>query len=90
MAEHGGELSHAQSVQVTSVKPLATNKNQFEVIWQVKSTTEHWGHIHNRLSEYLARLTLVTDGEFWKIDEFQLLDEKRLAFETKIRGYDSH
>jgi hypothetical protein len=90
VAEQGGEQSQAQRVEVVAVRPQGAGKNSFEATWRVASTCEHWGHVHARLSEYRAELSLVADEGLWKIDQFQLLDEKRLQFETKIRGYDSN
>jgi hypothetical protein len=88
MSEHGGELSQATNVEVKEVTPLSGSSKRFVVKWQVSSLSEHWGHMHRRLTEYQAELGLVAQNGFWKLDHFQLLDEKRLQFETSIRGYD--
>lgn len=90
MSEHGGELSHATNVEVQSVKPVERSSNRYLVRWQVASVSEHWGHIHRRLTEYEAELGLVAIDGTWKLDHFLLLDEKRIQFETSIRGYDSN
>ncbi len=89
MAEQGGALSHATDVQVESVRPAREGNNDvLEAVWRVTGVSEHWGHVHTRVSEYRARLTLVKHADAWKISRFQLVDEKRLKFETSIRGYD--
>lgn len=90
VAEHGGEMSRAQQVEVTDVRSDSSNLMSIQATWRVSSATEHWGHIHQRLSEYRAKMVLVSDNSFWKFQQFQLLDEKRLQFETSIRGYDSN
>ncbi len=90
MAEHGGELSRVLSVEVMDARPQANDSDTFEATWRVSSTSEHWGHVHTRLSEYRGRLTLAQVDAAWKLHAFQLLDEKRLQFDTSIRGYDSN
>jgi len=89
MAEQGGEQSQAQQIEIITVQPNNSGEGTFEVTWRVSSTCEHWGHVHSRLTEYRAVLNLVSDNDLWKLDQFQLLDERRLQFETRIRGYDS-
>ncbi len=90
MAEQGGALSHATLVQVQQVDPIAGKSSTgFDVRWQVTGVSEHWGHVHKRVSEYRARLNLGRHDNAWKLERFQLLDEKRLKFETSIRSHDS-
>ena len=89
MAEQGGAVSHVTAVEVVSVNPLGKRSDQaYESTWRVTGVTEHWGHVHQRISEYRAQLTLVAHEGFWKLEKFQILDEKRIQFETSIRGYD--
>ena len=90
VAEQGGELSHMTALEVKECKPIAKQPNSFETTWVVTGTSEHWGHIHTRTTEYRAELKLVELDGLWKLDRFQLLDEKRIRFETKIRGNDSN
>jgi hypothetical protein len=90
MTEHGGELSHATRVEVANVEPSQRSAGLYKTTWRVASTTEHWGHIHRRLTEYQADLGVVAQDGAWKLEQFQLHDEKRLQFDTSIRGYDSN
>ncbi len=91
MAEQGGALAHIESVQVEQLSRADGGDGRtLEVTWLATSTAEHWGHLHKRTSQYRARLSLVTVDGAWKLARFQLLDEKRLKFETSIRGYDSN
>jgi hypothetical protein len=90
MAEQGGALSHANQVDVLQAEALANSKGKdWEVQWQVTSVSEHWGHIHKQTTEYKAKIAIVRDANTWKIEAFQLLDEKKIKFETSIRGNDS-
>lgn len=89
MAEQGGALSHVDMVEILTVTPptdpaLPTT----EATWRVSGTVEHWGHVHTRVNEYRGRATVVNHEGVWKLQSLQLLDEKRIKFETSIRGYD--
>ena len=89
MAEQGGSVSHVTAVVVVSANPITKAKGAtFEATWRVTGVTEHWGHVHRRVSEVRAQVTLGRHDGFWKLEQFQLLDEKRIEFETSIRGYD--
>ena len=89
MAEQGGSVSHVTAVVVVSANPITKGTGAtFETTWRVTGVTEHWGHVHRRVSEVRAQVTLGRHDGFWKLEKFQLLDEKRIQFETSIRGYD--
>ncbi|MFO1063881.1 MAG: hypothetical protein U0892_08470 [Pirellulales bacterium] len=89
VAEQGGAMSTMTDVDVRSLTPVSSAKGAMsECVWQVSSVSEHWGHIHKRVSEYRARINTVDTAGVLKIDKFQLLEEKRIQFETSIRGYD--
>ena len=89
MAEQGGAVSQVTAVEVVSATPITKGTGAtFESTWRVTGVTEHWGHVHRRVSEFRAQVTLGRHDGFWKLEKFQLLDEKRIQFETSIRGYD--
>lgn len=88
MAEQGGSRS-----RVLDVKPVSgtlvgkPSETQFEVElrWRVASEVEHWGHIHTRENEYLARISTKVDDGFWKLKSLKFLSQKRVRFETRLR-----
>lgn len=89
MAEQGGALSHVEQVQILAAAPLSNESPPtMEVTWRVSGTVEHWGHVHTRVNEYRGRLTVVNDKGTWKLRAMRLLGEKRIKFETSIRGRD--
>ncbi len=91
LAEQGGTLSHVTKVEVVSAESMKdSGSNRWRVTWRVMGTSEHWGHVHARESEYRAMIGLKEVDSCWKIDRFQLEDEKRIRFETSIRGDDSN
>ena len=77
-------------MSVSEILPDDKFPADFQATWQVTSTTEHWGHIHRRVTQYRARLGLVERDGWWKLDRFELLDQQQLQFDTSIRGYDSN
>ncbi|MFN7843548.1 MAG: hypothetical protein ACK5YR_25105 [Pirellula sp.] len=88
MAEQGGTLAHANSVTISELTKTGKKNFDFEIKWQVVSVSEHWGHIHKQTTEFRAKLSLIQKSGFWKLNAFQLLDEKKIKFETSIRGND--
>jgi hypothetical protein len=44
----------------------------------VHGSVGHWGHIHQRSNRYLAELTVVVDGQQWKLQSMNVLQEERL------------
>ena len=88
MAEQGGTLAHANDVVVNEITKIGKKSFEFEVKWNVVSVSEHWGHIHKQTTEFRAKLSLIQKSGFWKLIAFQLLDEKKIKFETSIRGND--
>ncbi|MBP87450.1 MAG: hypothetical protein CMJ64_12120 [Planctomycetaceae bacterium] len=88
MAEQGGALSHVTGVEVVKVLPSRKSASTFDVTWRVAGTVEHWGHVHKRVKDYEATLTIQRIEDAWKLKGVELLSEKRVSFETSIRGYD--
>jgi hypothetical protein len=54
--------------------------------WNVSGTVEHWGHIHQRTNQYEALFVVEPLAGAWKITDLLLLDERRVQFETRLRG----
>lgn len=90
LAEQGGDQAHATEVEVIAALPDKRSNHAYEATWRLTSVSEHWGHIHTQTNEYKAILTLQKDENTWKLQAFELLDEKRIQFQTSIRGYDKN
>lgn len=87
MAEQGGALSHVDDVEILSVTPPSNATSPTtEVTWRVTGTVEHWGHVHTRVNEYQAMVTLGREQGTWKVESLQPSSEMRIKFETRIRG----
>lgn len=89
MAEQGGSRSRVldvKRVSSTLVGKPSESKFEIELRWRLASEVEHWGHIHTRENEYLGRLSVKDDDGFWKLDIVRFLSQKRVRFETRLRG----
>jgi len=76
-------------VDVDGVKQIP-GKGGFvaDVVWNALGTVGHWGHQHNRVNRYTAKITVKPDrpsiadklsqAGSWKIMGLEILDEKRL------------
>jgi hypothetical protein len=53
---------------------------EFEALyrWQVDGRVAHWGHVHERTNEYLARFGVLGSPSGWRIDSVQLLEQERI------------
>ena len=46
--------------------------------WTAVGTVGHWGHMHQRINRYTAKLTLEPVGNAWKIVGLEVLEERRM------------
>lgn len=46
--------------------------------WQVDGRVTHWGHVHERTNEYLARFDVVGARDGWRIAAVELLEQERV------------
>ena len=89
MAEQGGSKS-----RVLSVKPVSSRlvgkamSSSFDVQhrWRVVGSVEHWGHIHTRENEFEATLSIRRVDGAWKLETVKFTSQKRVRFETRLRG----
>ncbi len=94
MQEQGGAVSRVREVKMVSgqkepARFAATSDPRgfdYRCRWTVAGTVEHWGHLHARTNEYEARFTIEPRAGAWKITSMEVLNEKRLKFETTVRG----
>lgn len=88
ISEQGGARSHVDEVKPVSNRLIETTNGEFRIEhrWRVTGTVEHWGHIHTRENEYAARFDIKAVDENWKIEQARFTDQKRVRFQTEIRG----
>jgi hypothetical protein len=46
--------------------------------WNVAGSVGHWGHIHQRINQYVARFVVKALDGSWKITDLELLQEERM------------
>ncbi|MEO1528399.1 MAG: hypothetical protein AAFX06_23500 [Planctomycetota bacterium] len=96
MQEQGGALSRilevtlvdGESERQPDVRVGSESERcvRYRSRWNVAGTVEHWGHIHARTNQYEAMFNLETRNGVWKVTEMELMEEKRLNFETTLRS----
>jgi hypothetical protein len=47
--------------------------------WRIRAMVSHWGHVHERTTEYEADIRIEVVENRWKMTAFQLLDEKQAS-----------
>jgi len=94
MQEQGGAVSRIREVRPVEgqLEPIRTRGGDpsafaYRIRWQVTGTVEHWGHIHERLHQYLARFEVRARHGLWRITDLEVLDEQRLRFSTRLRNW---
>ena len=67
-----------------SIEDVAVDSSRSEIDftalyrWQVDGRVAHWGHMHERTNEYLARFGVFGTTEGWRIDSISLLEQERI------------
>ena len=89
MEEEQGAVSRVIAVrpvelEVESVVPIDPDDSGPRIActvlyrWQVEGRVTHWGHLHERTNEYLARFEMVGTTEGWRIGALDLLEQERI------------
>lgn len=66
------------SVNIDKVSPAAADGFVAEGEWTALGTVGHWGHQHQRVNRYKAKLTVQPIESEWKITGLEVLEERRL------------
>jgi hypothetical protein len=81
LANQGGARAKVKSVEVLDAtnEPLGGDGGfRTRATWNVSGSVGHWGHVHQRMNQYEAELTVqVIDGA-WRITDLEVLQEERL------------
>jgi hypothetical protein len=81
LANQGGARAKVKSVDVVDAtnEPLGGERGfRTRATWNVAGSVGHWGHVHQRVNQYEAELTVqVIDGA-WRITDLEVLQEERL------------
>jgi len=63
-------------IELESTDPTADAEFTFRCRWRVAGWIGHWGHIHRRVNEHVALLTIAPLDGKWKITAIEMLDEQ--------------
>jgi hypothetical protein len=88
MQEQGGAVARVKEVKVTKCEPATGKaKDSFaeRVTWQVEGTVEHWGHIHTRVNEYTADLSIAASACAWKINSMDVTKQSQVRSTVSVR-----
>ena len=93
MQEQGGAISRVREVKILNGRKMPSAQTGaaggcgfvFRCDWTVNGTVEHWGHIHSRTNQYDALFTVQACEDGWKITDLDVLSEKRVKFQTRLR-----
>ncbi len=80
LANQGGARAKVKEVDILDGDYSSVPGGGFvsHMTWRVMGSVGHWGHIHQRVNQYEARITVeVVDGR-WKITGLELLEETRV------------
>ena len=81
LENQGGARVKVKSVEVLEATSRSLGGDRgFEImgIWNVAGAVGHWGHVHQRINQYEARVVIRAIDGLWKIAELELLEEVRL------------
>ena len=62
-----------------SYEPLSSGTGfTTEARWNVTGSVGHWGHIHQRINQYRAEVTVESIDNAWRITGLEVLEEERM------------
>jgi len=65
-------------IEAGALMPFDGDGFQSRCSWLVTGKVGHWGHVHQRVNQYEAQLTIQPVDGVWKITGLTLLDEQRM------------
>ena len=81
LEDRGGARAKVDQVQVHEVRNVTRQADDafaVDAVWTVNGSVIHFGHTHYRQNRYHAIVSILQDGDTWKIYRINLLDEQRL------------
>jgi hypothetical protein len=81
LEDRGGARAKVDQVEVHEVRNITRQADDafaVDAVWTVNGSVIHFGHTHYRQNRYHAIVSILQDGDTWKIYQINLLDEQRL------------
>ena len=83
-----GAMSRVESVQPLSTRIASQGEMEIngaqvrafvvEASWRVNGRVTHWGHSHDRLTEYDGRFVVIASADGWRIHDAQITRQERV------------
>ncbi|MGI9530152.1 hypothetical protein [Lutimonas sp.] len=80
MENQGGIQVKVKNVEIIDVEEVSSDKEglSFKCKWIVTGDVGHWGHIHSRVNQYEAILSVQSKEGVWKVHDIEIIEEVRL------------
>ena len=81
LENRGGARANVDEVkiqEVSRIKKSGSGSYAAETVWNVSGSVSHFGHTHYRRNYYHANIQFTIVEDTWKIQEIELIEEKRL------------
>lgn len=80
LENQGGLQVKVKDVELIDVEEVSSDKSgiSYQVKWIVRGDIGHWGHIHRRINQYSAILSIKPVDGVWKLFDIDIIEEKRL------------
>ena len=71
-------VKQVEILDLSAEPPDGMSEYTFRCRWRVAGSIGHWGHIHRRVGEHRARLTIAPIDGTWKITAIEMMDAQPL------------
>jgi hypothetical protein len=79
LESQGGARAKVRRIELVEIAGLESDDGiASRCTWNVEAAVGHWGHIHQRINQYVADVTIEVVDDRWKIVSLELVDERRL------------
>jgi hypothetical protein len=80
LANQGGARAKVKQIELIDLETEAGEAGGFlaRATWKVAGSVGHWGHIHQRVNQYRAELSVAPLDGLWKLVDIEILEEERL------------
>lgn len=92
--EEGGAAARIEEVNFIeghSVRPSESAKSPsfgYRCRWDLVGTIEHWGHVHQRTTQYDAMFDVELIDDAWKITSMQIVDQEPGLVKNEVRRFE--
>ena len=80
LENQGGIQVKLKSVDILDVEEVHASDSEslaFQCQWVVTGDVGHWGHIHRRVNQYQAIVSVQAIDGLWKMVDLEILEESR-------------